>query len=61
MPFTILRVSHEGDKKKTEVIGEFESEAEAAAFAEDARKCDPDKEYLVEAPPATPDPKPPNF
>ena len=55
MPYTVLRVSHKADKKKTEVMGEFESEAEAAAFADDANKCDPDNEYSVESPPAKPD------
>ena len=51
MPFTVLKISRDGEKKKTEVMGEFESEKEARLFAQDAQQCDPDNEYLVESPP----------
>jgi hypothetical protein len=50
MPFTIIRVSRAAGGE-TEVIGEFADEAQAEAFAEDARACDSESDYLVEAPP----------
>jgi hypothetical protein len=59
MPYSVLKTSQNGDKKKVEVVGEFESEEEATLFAQDASKCDQDNEYSVEAPPPPrEDPKP---
>ncbi|MBV9242597.1 MAG: hypothetical protein JO314_11375 [Acidobacteria bacterium] len=55
MPFTVLKVSTEAGKEKTEVMGEFDSEAEATTFADDANKCDPDNQYSVESPPTKPE------
>jgi hypothetical protein len=51
-PYTVLKVSKNSDIP--EVMGEWESEDEATSFAEDARQCDPDCEYLVERPPGLP-------
>jgi hypothetical protein len=51
MPFTVLKVAQGADKKSTEVMGEWESAEDAHAFAEDARRCDPECEYHVEPPP----------
>jgi hypothetical protein len=58
MPFSVLKTSHEAEKKTVEVMGEFESEDEARVFAEDANKCDPDNEYSVESPPSPPEKRP---
>lgn len=54
MPFTILKLA-KGPDEATEVIGEWDDEKEARTFAEDAMKCDPDHEYIVEPPPPHPD------
>lgn len=52
MPYSVLKTSQTAaDKKKVEVVGEFESEDEATVFADDANKCDAGHEYSVESPP----------